>query len=428
MHFAYAFLLLVAVAAGFAQAQSKAVFAHFIIGNSAGMSYDDWVSDVQAAKAAGIDGFALNIAPGDSYTDSSLQNAYNAAGSVGDFSLFLSFDYLSQGAWSASNVVSKINEYKQFSAQFQYNGKPLVSTFEGVGNTGDWYGIKEQTGCFFVPDWSSLGPIGVAAQGSVDGAFGWGAWPVGATDMSVVEDELYMTTLGSKPYMMPVSPWFYTNIPQWNKNWLWRGDDLWHDRWQQVIELQPALVEILTWNDFGESHYIGPIHSSGIPSGAEKYVNDMPHDNWRDMLPYYIAAYKSGNTTLPEISTEKANLWYRVNPGHSGSSDGTTGNTPSQGQTVVDPTLVSQDKVFLSVLVNSPADVTLQIGDNQPTYLRAMTSGVNHFSVSFNGQTGAVTASVSRNGQSVASVTGPEITDACEDGNVNWNAWVGGSS
>ncbi|GIC85958.1 uncharacterized protein Aud_002317 [Aspergillus udagawae] len=31
-------------------------------------------------------------------------------------------------------------------------------------------------------------------------------------------------------YMTPVSPWFYTNLPGYGKNWLWRGDHLWHDR------------------------------------------------------------------------------------------------------------------------------------------------------------------------------------------------------
>jgi hypothetical protein len=26
------------------------------------------------------------------------------------------------------------------------------------------------------------------------------------------------------PYMMPVSPWFFTNLPGYKKNWIWRGD------------------------------------------------------------------------------------------------------------------------------------------------------------------------------------------------------------
>jgi hypothetical protein len=44
------------------------------------------------------------------------------------------------------------------------------------------------------------------------------------------------------PYMMPVSPWFYTNLPGYGKNWLWRGDDLWYDRWEEVIFLEPERV------------------------------------------------------------------------------------------------------------------------------------------------------------------------------------------
>ena len=44
--------------------------------------------------------------------------------------------------------------------------------------------------------------------------------------------------------MMPVSPWFYTNLPQYKKNWVWRGDDMWHNRWQQVLKVQPQFVEV----------------------------------------------------------------------------------------------------------------------------------------------------------------------------------------
>ncbi len=51
---------------------------------------------------------------------------------------------------------------------------------------------------------------------------------------------------------MPVSPWFYTNMPGYNKDWMWSGNDLWHDRWLQVLYLQPEFVQIISWNDFGE--------------------------------------------------------------------------------------------------------------------------------------------------------------------------------
>lgn len=38
---------------------------------------------------------------------------------------------------------------------------------------------------------------------------------------------LTLTNAGGKPYMMPVSPWFYTNLPGYHKNWAWKGDNLW---------------------------------------------------------------------------------------------------------------------------------------------------------------------------------------------------------
>lgn len=209
------------------------------------MTSDDWESDIQKAKAAHIDGFALNIAPQDSHTNDVLERAYTAAAAVGGFTMFLSFDYLSDGPWSVDRVTSTINAYKDRPAQFKYGGKPLVSTFEGVDNIHDWPAIKMETGCFLIPSWTSLGPAGIKGVLDIaDGAFSWDAWPEGAESKTDTSDQEWMDALGGKPYMMPLSPWFYTNMPQLGKNWLWRGDDLWYDRWQQAIELQPALIEV----------------------------------------------------------------------------------------------------------------------------------------------------------------------------------------
>lgn len=57
--------------------------------------------------------------------------------------------------------------------------------------------------------------------------------------------------------MMGVSPWFYTNLPEYGKNWMWPDETMltWADRWTQVLTLQPQqpdYVEIISWNDFGE--------------------------------------------------------------------------------------------------------------------------------------------------------------------------------
>jgi hypothetical protein len=159
----------------------------------------------------------------------------------------------------------------------------------------------------------------------------------------------------------------------------------------------------------------------------------MTHDSWRTLLPYYIDAYKSGSAINPfadpvnSNQTEKITYWYRKNPSDSGSSDGTTGNNPSQGQPTLPPAEVSQDKVFVSVLIKEASQVNIQIGGGAPTTFQAETAGVSHFSMPFNGQTGTVAITVTRGGQEVISTNGPDITPNCENGIVNWNAIVGES-
>ncbi len=151
----------------------------------------------------------------------------------------------------------------------------------------------------------------------------------------------------------------------------------------------------------------------------------MPHDSWRDLLPYYIAAYKSANTTLPVIDHVQIVYSHKPNPSSAGSSGGTSGNAPWQAP--ASPDQVSLDAISLSVLVNAPADVTVQIGDHPVRSLRAKTAGINHFSVPFNGETGTVTYTVSRDGRLIVKQKGNSISEYCEDGKVNWNAIVGGA-
>ncbi|KAL2863498.1 glycosyl hydrolase family 71-domain-containing protein [Aspergillus lucknowensis] len=423
------------------RAEPLSVFAHFIVGIAGHMSRAEWERDITEAQKAHIDGFALNIAPQDDYTDRVLHTAYEAAEKIGNFSLFISFDYESGGPWPPDRVISTINTFKNREAQYLYNGKPLVSTFEGVESSGDWLYIKSATGCMFIPDWTSLAPSGLhTVYDTIDGAFSWDAWPVGAREKNTSSDEAWIEALAGKPYMMGVSPWFYTNLPQWKKNWLWRGDDLWHYRWQQVIDLQPALVQILSWNDYGETHYIGPIHEQGIPDGASRYVEGYPHDAWRTFLPYYIDAYRRRNAmnreglSHPSMATsyapkrpllyeDKIVYWYRLNPSNSGSPDGTTGNNPNMGQPELKPGEVSQDRVFVSVLVMEPSHVHVRIGNAAPIILLAKGVGLNHYSVPFNGQLGAVRFAIVREGREIETAIGPAITENCTEGIVNWNAF-----
>lgn len=127
------------------------------------------------------------------------------------------------------------------------------------------------------------------------------------------------------------------------------------------------------------------------------------------------------------VKDDIISYWYRRNPARAGSAGGTTGNNPAFGEPILDPALLSQDKVFISVLTQAPSDVVVQIGHSALTQLKAKIAGVNHFNIPFNGRLGRVSIVVSRSGREVVRTTGPEITENCYKGNANWNAFAGSS-
>ncbi|RAK91934.1 mutanase [Aspergillus costaricaensis CBS 115574] len=342
--------------------RAAAVFAHFMVGNVPTWDAATWEDHMLEAMDAHIDAFALDIANGWYANNASLALAFQAAETAG-FQLFFSFDYAGNGSWVNEDVIALISQYGGSSAYYHYNDHPFVSTFEGPDNAEDWVTIKAQTGCFFIPDWSSLGaiPAAAAADGVADALFSWAGWPWGDSNMTTFVDASYIETLNSsgKPYMMPASPWFYTNMPGYDKNWLWRGDDTWYQRWIQIWFLQPEFVEIISWNDYGESHYIGPLDNNSygsFPTGRApfNYAENMPHDGWRELLPYMIDTYKNGRSL---VSEEKIVTWFRTSLSNDCNKQWTTGNTASQLQEEFAPDEVAQDRLFFTALLASKADL-----------------------------------------------------------------------
>ena len=270
MHFTHSLLVAALfLASSIMQAQAKAVFAHFIVstvyphrddslilprqvGNAYGYTTTTYTQEMNLAMAAGIDGFAMNIA-GDPWTEDQLDTAYGAAATL-NFKLFISFDHAANdgafgGSFTAANITAYINRYKGEPAQYLYgpDAKPVASTFEGPAHAADWVSVQQSTGCFFIPDWTSIkGAQDVKSTlAPVNGVLSWDVWPNGPTGVSSMIDTAWKSLLRpDQVYMMGVSPWFYTNLPAYSKNWLWRGDNLWHDRWQQVLEVQPDIVEV----------------------------------------------------------------------------------------------------------------------------------------------------------------------------------------
>lgn len=182
---------------------------------------------------------------------------------------------------------------------------------------------------------------------------------------------------------------------------------------------------IVTWNDYGEAHYIGPFYTMNeVPAGSGIYVDGMPHDSWRDFLPYYIAKYKGDSFT---ISKDQVQYWYRPSPAAAESTCGVVGNNDQQGQQEYSPSEVLEDGVFFSALLQSDAEVVVSIGSTGESIFQGK-AGINHWSLPFGGNTGAPSFKVVRDGVTVAHGTGAkDITAAStlSNGCANYNAFVG---
>ncbi|GKT50966.1 mutanase Pc12g07500 [Colletotrichum spaethianum] len=420
--------------------ESKSVFAHFMVGNTETFDIAKWEDNIALAQQAHIDAFALNIAHGWKYNDQQISNAFAAAGAKG-FKLFFSFDYAGGDVpWPMAEVKALIQKYGSSQAHFQYNGKPFVSTFEGPDNADDWKSIKADTGCFFIPDWSSLGagPAINAGDGVADGLFNWAAWPYGQRNMTTYIDASYNQLLGGKPYMMPVSPWFFTNLPGYSKNWLWKSGDLWYERWKQVVSMdfEPEFLEIISWNDYGESHYIGPLDNTQyeafqVGDAPYNYVKDMPHDGWREHLPYLIDLYKTGTASFTK---ESMVTWFRTSLSDTCADGGTTGNTASQLQLEYEARDLTPDRIYFSVLLASSAELKVSFGGRDYSikdwdYIPDGGVGVYHTSIPVLGTGGAWHAQVVRGSSTIIDYLVPQgISGDCPSGVTNWNPWVGSAS
>jgi len=73
-------------------------------------------------------------------------------------------------------------------------------------------------------------------------------------------------------------------------------------RMAQVLQLQPDFVEVLTWNDAGECHYVGNFWQEQIAGTTEgDYSDGFDHKGWLHVLTPFIKAFKMGRETYRQL-------------------------------------------------------------------------------------------------------------------------------
>ncbi|KAH9810949.1 family 71 glycoside hydrolase [Melampsora americana] len=398
----------------------KLVFAHFIVGLTINYTQDTWNKDIQLAASHNIDAFALNVGLPSDWQMKQVQSAFEAAKKVktasgSPFKLFLSLDM--SVIQSAQDVTSWVTTICPLPAQLLINSRPLISTFSGEANflggknlSDGWNralkaplaALNPPLDALFIPVWSSLdSTTTVSANPVVDGIMTWLSWPSGAEQMGNNVDIAFQKDAKSsqKLYMAGVSPCFYTHYS--DKNFLFKSDDnLYITRWKQLIQMQPQpdFIEIISWNDVGESHNIAPM--LGTKPANTNWIDGMDHSGWLKMSDYFIQWYKNGSP--PEIKEDV--LYFNYRP-HSVTAVASSDSLPPPTNASV-----SVDAVYAAAFLtqNSNArEIQISVGGSQQKFSNLSFSSISTFTAPWSGDGGDVQVSMlDGNGKQLLKKTG----------------------
>ncbi|KAF8685415.1 Glycoside Hydrolase [Rhizoctonia solani] len=415
------------------RADPKAVFAHVIVGNTYNYNIDKWKSDVLLASSKAIDAFTMNVGR-DDWQPARVKDAYNATQQVApNFKLSVSLDMTSLACATVAdgrNIINNfITPFKSHPNRYTYNGKMFLSTFAGQSCTfgqgsapAGWKWLVNNAGTplYFIPNVQIDDATQLSTTWSfIDGYKLWNAWPRSATDGNQWDDDAWwMSNVKGKGYLTLVSPWFFIHRPGGNpeiNNRYLRGDNFeYRQRWQQLISNRGSLpfVEVATWNDYGESHYIGPM-SGAWPSDVKYITPNNDHQAWADYTWYYATWWKSG--AAPTIGTDRVYMWARPHPKNATvcSSDGVGAVLNANW---------ADDLLYISLFLKSPAQAYCYSGGKN-SGTKSLSTGVNEFTVPLSA--GGVGCTVTRNGVTIINYKPTDFTYSTSPSVCNMNAWTG---
>ncbi|ETW78345.1 glycoside hydrolase family 71 protein [Heterobasidion irregulare TC 32-1] len=363
-----------------------------MVGNTYPYTTEDWVEDIKLARAHGLDGFALNVGREewqrcrveDCYTAAARLNQSTTGPDVFQFKLFISFDMTSIPSATEQDT-RLLCDYMQLcklhigTCQLIHKDRVLVSTFAGEmatfgrSNGEGWVWAKQQmeeiAPISFIPAFF-IDPARYPNLDSIDGIFHWnGSWPIGLTPSSprseivcpkLDSDQHHIRCLNPKhtsdrrgsrkTYMAAVSPWFFTHYgaDSWNKNWIYRGDDwLLARRWEYIMSIRDEvdIIQIISWNDYGESHYIGPI--KGAQPNSEAWVNGFPHLPWLKLNAHFARGFREGRMV---VDTDEIYVWARPHLRDAVASDPV--DRPKGWE-------LTDDRFWVAILATAPSTVVL---------------------------------------------------------------------
>ncbi|KAI4934393.1 hypothetical protein J4E85_002249 [Alternaria conjuncta] len=280
------------------------------------LDLDEVVQDIEEARELGLNGFALNFDQFASWSNQTVKYMFDHADYIGGFSLFFSMDHHPGLLGKPTNYAQYFNDHKGRPSYLLMTDpsdgktKPVLSTFGGETiSNDDWNKFKGKVGnVLVVPGFSEIyNPTTnfFNDRGAIDGVFNWNSWPAtneGKVAVSDATDRVFndAANKAKKLFMMGISPYQWKHL-DWKQNWYRRGEDNLENRFGQILSVQPDMVQLQTWNDAGEGHYMGHLHSTPLNENTTKVITGYDHTGYWQILKPFIAAWKQGDRTTANM-------------------------------------------------------------------------------------------------------------------------------
>ncbi|KAE9973970.1 hypothetical protein EG328_004093 [Venturia inaequalis] len=432
-------------------ALAKAVFAHYMVGS---VTEAHAHQDIDDAVAMGLDGFVLNTGdPKPYYVKNNFDYMFNYTRDKygGKFWLFLSIDIQTPGL--TNEYTDIFREFKDHDAYYKGpNGRSFLSTFDSKALTNvHWQSFlnKFANSTYFVPDFDDTLGYYEASIGwwkywgsIVDGLFSWeSAWPPAVSGLGgaypgdigldkIVQDG---ATARGKTYMIALSPLQYKN--SYGNNYYRPGDLNLPRRMAGILGMSPSpdFVEIITWNDGPESHYIGTIWPEPNDNKqAAVYTPPglaAPHTAWQPLITSFINAFKSNlsaTAMTPATGDAVGALWYKP------IMQNTKCANESLGGFYAKPAGFNKttDQLNWAIVLPPGAEgytVRLYTGNSTKIHEEVLVGGLNFNATSGGLRVGEQSMDLLLNGKVVQTAKkGRSISDNCPDGIYNMNPQVVG--
>jgi hypothetical protein len=404
----------------------RMAFAHYMTGQATRRrqhTIQDWKSDIRDAIAFGIDGWQFNFGRYEGRFKENVESFVQALGEMGPeaahFRFFPSFDCNKRRKPEYEEVSAWFSSFYGHPNHFRLDGLPLLTVWQArhVGNAyfTDMKRQLQKDGMpvkfipwIAVPSNEILMRMLFAEWQSMDGFFPW--IPGRSAEEAVRYNEIAgalcrkhgKTLLAGQGYGML----------QVNKAPIYVDKHAAEAITTQMMPLLDGrladcrLLNVATWNDFGEDHHITPQPPYG-PQGGKHPV--WGHIGYAAVLKYYLDWWKAGKQ--PVLQNDSLVFFHLAQLAREGQ--------PPFPYADYGPDK-AEDVVHVTAMLRAPGSVTVISGKREPVRFEAP-AGVSHWRAP--AAPGAQIFSLSRGGKEILRRTSGKRIASPPDGLWSWSRY-----